>query len=316
MFGKLRTGHWLVILALLAGLWWWSGRVSPTAQQRTFKEVLVQVDSSTITAFTLVHAPFKGFPNIRFTRLKGNWQMVMGLDTAWADAEAVKDVLAAFNDMRVLRLVGPMRSVAQPYNLDTLNAEILIVESPTMRYELRVGNHAGGDDHQTTVNPLGDTMAYAISGLLGMRTNMPFSGWVPKYLVNGDPANWKRLIFQFPGDRNYAMEKRDGAWFIANVALDPVKIDRYLGSLARSRGQELTDPNDTLTAQLAYRLIVEDTTRTLPVVVVVAALQGRFIVRSSLNPLSIMPFDAKNEVPRMFRPPTAFLPETTTPTPR
>ena len=316
MFGKLRTGHWLVILALLAGLWWWSGRVSPTAQQRTFKEVLVQVDSSTITAFTLVHAPFKGFPNIRFTRLKGNWQMVMGLDTAWADPEPVNDVLAAFNDMRVLRLVGPMRSVAQPYNLDTLNAEILIVESPTMRYELRVGNHAGGDDHQTTVNPLGDTMAYAISGLLGMRTNMPFSGWVPKYLVNGDPANWKRLIFQFPGDRNYTMEKRDGAWFIANVALDPVKIDRYLGSLARSRGQELTDPNDTLTAQLAYRLIVEDTTRTLPVVVVVAALQGRFIVRSSLNPLSIMPFDAKNEVPRMFRPPTAFLPETTTPTPR
>ncbi|MBL0043209.1 MAG: DUF4340 domain-containing protein [Flavobacteriales bacterium] len=313
MFGKLRAGHWLAILALLGGLWWWSGHVSPKAQQRTFKEVLVQLDSSTISAFTLVHAPFKGFPNIRFTRLNGNWQMVMGRDTAWADPEPVNDVLTAFNDMRVLRLVGPMRSVAQSYNLDTLNAEHLIVESPRMRYELRVGKHSGGDDHQTVVNPLGDTMAYAIAGLLGMSTNLPFSGWMPKYLVNGDPANWKRLTFQFPGGRSYAMEKRDGNWFIANVALDPVKIDRYLGSLARSRGQELTDPNDTLTAQLAYRLIVEDTTRNMPVVVVVAALQDRFIVRSSLNPMSIMPFDAKNEVPRMFRPPTAFLPDTAAP---
>jgi Domain of unknown function (DUF4340) len=309
MFGKLRTSSLLLVLLALLGIWWWSGRVSPQAQQRTFKEVLVRLDTSTINTFTLIHAPFKGFPEIRFTRETGGWRMVMGRDTAWADPEPVHDVLVAFNDMRALRLVGAMAAVQQPYNLDTLNAERLIVESSQGRFELRVGKATGGDENQTVVNPTGDPNAYAIAGLLGMRTDLPFSGWMPKYLIKGDPANWKRLTFQFPQNRSYVMEKREGRWFIGDVALDPTKIDRYLGSLARSRGQELVDPNDTLNAQLAFRLIVEDTTKATPMVVVVAALADRFIVRSSLNPMSIMPFDAKNEVARMFRPPMMFYPD-------
>ena len=68
------------------------------------------------------------------------------------------------------------------------------------------------------------------------------------------------------------------------------------------------DPTDTLSAIPQFRLIVEDTTRSAPIVVVVYVSNGKFIVRSSLNPGTVMPFGGRDEIPRMFRPRTTFLP--------
>jgi hypothetical protein len=309
MFGKLRAVHWLAILALLAALWWIGGRTSPRARQRTFRERLMQVDTAALQQFTVVPAPFKGLPPIHFQRGTDGWSMRMGADSSEVEDGSVRSVLDAVHDMRTVRLVGRWTDVADRYDLRDSTADRLVLGPMAAATELWVGSTRAGGELTTAVRLPGDPEVYAIAGDLGAAADRTYGDWLPKSLVVGDPRNWTRVSFRFPNDSSYALE-RDGAyWRIGDQRTDSVRTWRFLESLARSRGQSAADPRDTLQAIPGYRVEVIDTTRAAPMQVTVYLIpqEQRFIVRTSLNPMVVMPFSPKTEIPRMFRPPGAFL---------
>lgn len=308
MLGKLRTKHLLLLLLALAAIWWFSGRVSPRAQQRTFRENILKLDTSTITGFTITPALNKGLPPIRFQRAEDGWRMFWGTDSGQVDELPMHELLNSWSNMRVVRLAGRMAEVKDRYDLGDSTADRLSIVAENGTQELLVGRQTAGEPPMTVVNIPGDESAYAIEGSLGSYADFTFGDWLPKYLVTGDPSNWTRLTFNFPADTGYVMERSGGRWLIGGVATDSSRTDKFLRSLARARGRSATDPADTLGAVPQFRLVVEDSTRTIPIIVVVFAIKGKFIVRSSLNPQTVMPFDGREEVPRMFRPRTAFLP--------
>ena len=308
MFGKLRTKHLVLLLVALAAIWWLSGLFSPRAQQRTFKEIILKLDTNTITGFTITPALYKEFPPIRFQRAGDGWRMYWAGDSGMVDEHPVHELLHSWSNMRVVRLAGRMAEIRDRYDLGDSTCERLTIVAGKETHELLVGQQTTGEPPMTLVSIPGDENAYAIEGSLGSYTDFVFSEWLPKYLVTGDPKNWIRLTFNFPADSGYVMERSGGRWLIDGVATDSSRVDKFLKSLARSRGRSVTDPADTLTAVPQLRLVVEDTTRAAPIAVVVYVSNGKFIVRSSLNPQTVMPFDGREEVPRMFRPRTAFLP--------
>ncbi len=307
MFGKLRAVHWVAILAVLGIIWWLSGRVSPAAQQRTFREEIMRVDTAKVNAITIVPAAKRRYPELHFMRRTEGWSLHMGLDSAYVDEAPVNTLLAAIHAMRPVQLAGTLSMVKERYDLGDSARDRLLIEAGPQRYELFVGRSTSGDEPFTVVNPPGDENAYAIAGKLGELTDRTFGGWLPKYLVMGDPMRWNRLIYTFPGDSGYVLKRYGDRWLIDGHPTDSTRIWKYLYSLARSKGRSVADPRDTLMARPAFRLVVEDSTEAQPTIVVVFALPDRFIVRSSLNPGTVMPFDAREEVPRMFRRPRAFM---------
>lgn len=308
MFGKLRTKHLVLILLGLAGLWWLSGLISPSARARTFRDTLFTLDTNAINAFTITPASGKGLPPLRFTRTADGWRMRWGNDSGAVDPHPVHELLRSWSHLRVVRLAGRVSEIAAKYDLDDSTADRLTIISGTTTQELRVGRQTAGEPPMTLVALPDDENAYAVEGSMGSYTDFTFSEWLPKYLVTGDPRNWTRLMFNFPADSGYVMERSSGAWRIDGVELDSARTGKFLRSLARARGRSVTDPSDTLNAVPQFRLVVEDTTRAEPIVVVVFVGNNKFIVRSTLNPGTVMPFDGREEVPRMFRPRTAFMP--------
>ncbi len=308
MFGKLKTKHLVLLLILLAGVWWASGLFSPRAQQRTFREELLRIDTNTINSFTFQPAPYKHLPPLRFERRPDGWMMFLATDSSKADPAPIHDLFRSWKHLRVNRMAGRMADVATRYDLTDSTAEHLTIEAAGQRYGLRVGRHTAGEGPVTLVSPPGDDQVYAVDGLLGFYADYTYGDWLPKYLVTGDPQNWKRLTFNFPDGIGYVIERTGDRWTMDGVPLDPERTDRFLRSLSKAKGQSAADPADTLVAVPRFRLVVEDTTRTSPIVVIVFSSNGKFIVRSSLNPGSVMPFDGKQEVARMFRPREAFLP--------
>jgi hypothetical protein len=309
MFGKLRTSHLLLIVAALAALWWITGQLSPTAKQRTFREDILQVDTSALSSFIIVPALYKGLPPMHFMRQGRAWEAALLQDTTVVDMAPLRDLLGSLAHMRALRMAGSMSTVAEHYELSDSTAEHLLLDLPDGRYDLLVGRCTGGDDPVTVVSPSGDPNAYGISGRLGTYTDQSFGDWMPKYLVNGDPRNWTSVQFTFPGDTGYTMVRSGSTWLLDGLATDTARVRKFLRSLARSRAQEVADPADTLHAVPAFRLLVNDTTREEAIAVVVYNVPGRFIVRTSLNPGVVMNFDGTTEVPRMFRSRLAFLPQ-------
>jgi hypothetical protein len=309
MFGKLRTVHWLAIVAALAAIWWWSGRSSPRAQQRTFRDRLLQVDTAALSEFTLEPAPFKGLPPIHFRRGTLGWWMRMESDSSAVESDAIRDVLGSLADMRTIQLAGQVAAVGTRYDLTDSTADRLILRTTARTIELWVGAGGQSDKPTTAVRLPQELQVYTVAGRLGDAADRTFGGWLPKRLVVGDPQNWTRLTFRFPNDSSYTMERDGAQWTIAGLRTDSARTWRYLQSLARARGQEAGDPRDTLLAIPGYRVTVEDTTRKDPIMVTVYLVpqEQRFIVRSSLHPQVVMPFDPRTEIPRMFRPPDSFM---------
>lgn len=307
MLGKLRTTHLVLLLLVLAAIWWLSGLISPNAQQRTFAESLLHLDTNAVTGFTITPASYKEFPPIRFERHKEDWRMYWGKDSGAVDMRPVHELLRSWSNMHVVRMAGRVTEVGSRYDLSDSTADRLTIALGKETHELLVGRQTAGEPPMTLVNIPGDPNAYAIEGSLGSYTDFTFSDWLPKYLVTGDPKNWRRVVFNFPSDSGYVMERSGDRWLLDGVLTDSARTDRFLRSLARARGRSVTDPADTLAAMPQFRLIVEDTTRNAPITVVIYVSNGKFIVRSSLNPGTVMPFDGREEVPRMFRSRTAFL---------
>ena len=171
MFGKLRTSHLLLIVAILAALWWITGLLSPTARQRTFREQLLQLDTASLGSFTIVPALSKGLPPLRFLRKGRSWELAMLNDTTVVDIDPVRSLLGSLANMRALRVAGSMVSVADRYDLGDSTADHLVLDVPTGRIDMLVGRCTEGEDPMTVVSPAGDVNAYGITGRLGTFTD-------------------------------------------------------------------------------------------------------------------------------------------------
>ncbi|MBS1582805.1 MAG: DUF4340 domain-containing protein [Bacteroidetes bacterium] len=310
MSGKARTWWAVAGVAVLAGIWWASGGLSPRTQQRTFRERIMRVDTGALSSFLIRPAPRRGHPEMRFERDGGHWTLRSAGFHTPADQRRMDELLALISDVRTLRVIGRLTDVKAAYGLTDSTADHLVLDTPEGRMDLAVGVMSSGDEPATAVHASGDEAVYAVPGMLGLYTSRSYIDWIPKPMVNGDPARWKRVTFVFPNDQGYSLERHGAAWTLNGLPTDSLKVARYLRNLSRYSGSALTDPADTLKAVLVYNLVVEDSTRAAPIMLRIFQAGDRLIARSTLAPPEIvMPFDPQVEIPRLFRPPSAFLPD-------
>jgi len=307
MFGKLNTRILVITLISLAALWWLGGRMSGE-QQRSFRDTLLRTDTATLQSFAIVPAPWKKMDTLRFRRDGKSWNVTTHGKTVMTDPDPMNELLGSFRDLRTIRVAGKFGTVDPHYEIADSSADRLVIDAPDGKHVVLVGQGRGGADAFTYMCMPPDQDVYAVQGKLGVFMDNTATDWMPKQLVIGDPKNWDRVTFTFPTDTGYTMVNDGRRWSIDGVPCDQEKVVEYLESLARSRGQRVIDPSDTLNAVPAFKLVVEDRTRSSPIMVSVLAKVDHYIVRSSLDPSIVMPFDKAREVPRMFRPRAVFLP--------
>ena len=152
----------------------------------------------------------------------------------------------------------------------------------------------------------GEKDVFATPGTLQMLADRILNEWRPHHLVRGDTVGFRRLTYTFPSDTGYVMELGPEGWTIDGKAADQYRLGRYLESLSGAQAMHFADDADITGLSPAYRLEIDDVDRTDPIVVEVFPWRDGFVVTSSLNPGSVMAFDAEREVPRLFRPRSAF----------
>lgn len=305
------------LVAVLA-LWWWLGGRSPQQrEQRSFLEVLAQVDTAGIQVFTLVAPAAQGGVPILFQRDSLGWVAVQEGHSTRAFQRPLDELFEALANLRPQAVPGSDPAVVQRYALtDSLCSWF---QSPQVMEgrPLRIGSTTEGPSNPTLDAPPvatavmmeGDPNVYLVPGAFSKIPALSFLDWIPKPMVNGNPDNWDRLTFTFPGNMAYDMERQGDNWLVGGMMADQEKVRKYLRALSRYYGNALADPGDTLNAQLLYQLQVDDRTLEAPIFLGIFQVDDRLIARSTLAPRwLVMPFDAQTELPRMFRAPEAFLP--------
>lgn len=318
MSDKQKIGLLATLVCAMAAWWWLGGRAPGQSSGRSFRHELLAVDTARLTEFTLV--PRSGGPGgpIHFRRDSLGWVATEGDHATRAFQRPLNTLLEALSHMQPLAMPGSGHAVMERYALtDSLAARF---RSPQVLNgaELRVGSTTQGPSSPTLEAPPvatavmleGDSNVYLVPGTFSDVIRMNFLDWIPKPMANGNPANWDRLTFTFPGNVAYSLERVGDQWWVNGMQADQERVEKYLGALSRYYGNGLADPNDTLHAVLVYQLRVDDRSLGVPVHVGIFQVGDRLIARSTLAPRwLVVPFDPATELPRMFRPPEAFLPQ-------
>lgn len=308
MSDKVRITLLAALVVVLALIWWIGGRTPLEAEQRSFRQQLLAVDTAALRSFSISPAGARHGSPIQFYRDSLGWTASQGEHATPAFFEPMNSLLAALVDMRPQAMAGSDAATIDRYGLNDSLATTLILHDPK-EIKLHVGTTTGGQDPVTAVILEGDPNVYLVPGAITWIMDLDFNGWMPKPMVNGDPANWDRITFVFPGSVGYSLERSGNDWIVNGQPADNVKVEKYLRNLSIYYGRGLEDPNDTLGARLIYSLRVEDNSRKDPIILGIFDAGGKLIARSTLAPpWLVMPFDAEQELPRMFRPPSAFQP--------
>lgn len=309
MSANARTWWAVAGVAALATLWWLTGDSSSRTKQRTFRANVAQVDTGALRTFIIRPALRRAHPEMVFTREGSAWTLRSAGYSTPADVRTMNELLALLADLHTELVLGRFDAVKDRYALADSTADHLVMDTPAGPLDLAVGNASGSEEALTAVHVADDDDAYAVKGVLGLYTDKSYVDWVPKPMVNGDPRNWRRLTFVFPGSQGYIMERIGDRWAINGMPTDSVKVAKYLRNLSIYHGYALANPADTLNAVLVYNLIVEDTTRAEPMMLGIFESGDHLIARSTLARHIVMPFDPKVELRRIFRAPQAFFPD-------
>lgn len=319
MSDKLKLTLLCALVAALALAWWLGGSTPERRGERTIPKQLLHVDTAALQAFTITPPqPANALP-LQFTRDSAGWAVRQGNLRTRAFQRPLNILIAALANMRPVAMPGPGAATIGRYNLGDSAAAVFRSPQVMGGAAIRVGSSTGGPatptqeraETATAILLEGDPNVYLVPGAFDGVLHMAFQDWIPKPMVNGNPANWQRITFVFPGGVGYALERTPTGWTANGQPADSTKVEKYLRALSRYYGSTLADPADTLHAVLVYSMRVEDRTRQEPVLLGIFQVQDRLIARSTLAPpWIVMPFDARQDLPRMFRPPEAFLPGT------
>ncbi|MBS1938092.1 MAG: DUF4340 domain-containing protein [Bacteroidetes bacterium] len=318
MSDKLKLILLAALVVVLALIWWLGGTTPERRGERTLPRQLLQVDTAALRSFTITPPPPSSAP-LQFQRDSAGWTVRQGLLHTRAFQRPLNTLLAALADMHPLAMPGTGAATLARYRLGDSAAVVLRSPQFPGGAAIRVGGSTGGPatptlhaaEAATAVMAGSDPNVYLVPGTFAGVLRMGFQDWIPKPMVNGDPANWQRITFVFPGGVGYSLERTRAGWTANGQPADSTKVEKYLRALSRYYGSTLADPADTLHAVLVYSLRVEDRTRQEPVLLGIFQVQNRLIARSTLAPpWIVMQYNASVDLPRMFRPPEAFLPGT------
>ena len=308
MSDKLRIALLAALVAVLALVWWLGGRKPEVAEQRSFRQELLAVDTAALRSFTIIPPPSRSGAPLQFQRDSTGWTVTQGEHSTPAFSRPLNQLFETLVGMRPLSMPGADPATLERYGLSDSLATTLVLHGPK-EVTLRIGTTTSGEDPATAVIREGDPNVYLIPGGITWIMDLDFMGWIPKPLVNGDPKNWQRITFVFPGGVGYSLERSGEDWLVNGQPADNIRVEKYLYALSRYYGEKLADPADTLHAQLVYSMRVEDTSRKDPITLGIFDVGGRLIARSTLAPpWLVIPFNTQEELPRMFRPPSAFEP--------
>lgn len=306
-------------LVIALALWWWLGGLSLERKEgRSFRASFPPVDTGAIRTFRLTTVPGAGRATIQFQRDQEGWVASQDGHSVRAYQRPINELFTALANLRPEAVAGTGAQVLRQYAITDSLAGLFRSPQVFNGQELRVGNTTeplaeptlDAPPPATAVRVQGDPHVYLVEYMFNHVFRMELADWLTKPMLNGDPSQWERITFVFPGSTGYSIERQNGKWLVAGQPADTLKVERYLRALSKYHGTALANPADTAHALLTYSIMVEKRDHARPMLLGIFRAGNNWIARSTLAPpWLVMAIDPEVEIPRMFRPPTAFMPD-------
>lgn len=300
---------------MLGALFLWSEYFSESSKERSFRSIVLEVDTSAIDGFTIQQPKDTG-GMIKFSRNGEKWEVSQGRYTFAADPQTVRSFLGQFERVPTSRYAGPSESVQQRYEITKEQARVVNLEledGETIKVligKLSYKNDPSGQQ-QAKVSYLrvdDEEDVYEAVNTLGNDVATQFNMWRPRYLWRGGAETWGKVVLR-EGENAMILEKRNDVWMMNQDTVIPERMDSYLRALSTAKVAFFNNEADITGLQPIKQVVIHDSRLDGPRAMNIYQLtNGKMVLNSEMNPESVFQFTMDQDYRRMFRPPSYFIP--------
>jgi hypothetical protein len=169
--------------------------------------------------------------DLRLTRSDSGWITNSANAQAWADPEAIQELLKSVKQVRIDHLIASdENSWNDLFVSDTLGVHIIISDEKNVIANWHIGSPPTSEsayirsDNEEKVYVLENDQ---VSSLI----TKSFDNWRDKRLIKYHKEMITKIVFTYPADSSFTLIKHDSAWTMGNDEIRFSLIDRYLNNV-------------------------------------------------------------------------------------
>ena len=254
--------------------------------ERTFREVLVDIDTSAVTQIIIY--PKSQKPNeVKLFKDKDEWKVNLPSGrTAKVTNQRMSSVFSQLLAIKPKQLVARDESKWNELQVDSTGSRVQVYEGSDLSLDLVIGRFSFQQPRSmnTFVRLYNDKDVYEVDGFLDMTFNQGANMFRDGTVINSDFNNWKQIQFVYPADSSFQLVNTGNNWLLNGQKTDSAKTVNYLNRIRNlSNNNFIDNVNVNSTTMPSYSLNI--TTSDMNFIEVKCYVDSaKTIIHSSQNP--------------------------------
>jgi hypothetical protein len=274
-------------------------------RERSFDKNIVAFSAEDISVVKLYPKSMNG-ESFNIENEEGQWMIKSGGAQYKANADMVNSMLATLESLDVQSLVANNKDRWAKYEVtDSLASRVQLFIEDDIVADLYIGKfkYSQPRNMSTYVREVGEDETYRVNGFLSSTFNRQVNDLRDKTLIDDNLANWTKLMFDYPADSSFVLEKEGQKWLLDGGIADSASVVDYINSVKQLDGRTIADVQDA-DVDKKFRLTIER--RNLDAVVLDLGLAGPEKVVSSSENSDVWISD-NDIIEKIFVPRTEFV---------
>jgi len=210
-----------ILLAIVAFLFiFQSGK-----DERTFREVLVDIDTSAVTEI-LIYPKSKEHGEVKLFKDNDEWKVTLpNGGTANLTDQRMSSLFVQLLAIQPKRLAARDESKWSELQVDSTGSRVKVFEGSDLALDLVIGRFSFQQPRtmNTFVRLYNDKDVYEVDGFLDMTFNQGANVFRDGTIINSDYNNWQQLQFVYPADSSFQLVNSADEWVLNGQQLTLLK---------------------------------------------------------------------------------------------
>ena len=230
--------------------------------ERTFSEVLVDIDTTAVTKI-LIFSKANNYLPIKIFKQNNGWLVELrNGKTASVPDQKISQALSELGSIIPKRLAARNKEKWGEFSVDSTGARVQIFEGENLSLDIVIGRFNYQQQLRTVstyVRLHQDVDVYEVDGFLTITFNKDADAFRDGTVIKDDSNSWTQLQFDYPADSSFTLSKINNKWYVNNIETDSAKTVKYLGSLSNLTQDKFVEDDVNQTGQKStYKLTISN----------------------------------------------------------
>ena len=211
--------------------------------ERTFREALVDVDSSAVTEI-LIYPKSQNHKEVKLFKENNQWQVTLPSGkTAKVTDQRISSLFAQLVAIQPKRLAARDESRWNELQVDSTGSRVKVFEGSKLASDIVIGRFSFQQPRSmnTFVRVYNDKDVYEVEGFLDMTFNQGANIFRDGTIIKSDFNNWQQIKFTYPADSSFQLSKSGNNWLVNGTSADSLKTINYLRRLSNLSNNSFID---------------------------------------------------------------------------